>query len=119
GDEVFTWSWYDSDTHNPITNRATNRLIHYIDPYIMVRAVVELSGTIVMGSRGVRAERMRVKALAVDWDKFVRMEMVTRTELEMVTRAEPEWVDIMTFGDTDTWRLKIDAPKTEVVEAVA
>jgi hypothetical protein len=36
----------------------------------IVRAVVELSGTTVMGSRGVRAEKMRIVALATDWLKY-------------------------------------------------
>lgn len=36
---------------------------------IMVRAVVEMSGRVVAGDLGVRAERMKVKAFAVDWDK--------------------------------------------------
>ncbi|MGW6255446.1 hypothetical protein [Streptomyces sp. NPDC055085] len=36
---------------------------------LIVRAVVELSGTIVMGSRGVRAQRLTIKALSVDWGK--------------------------------------------------
>ncbi len=40
--------------------------------YGMVRAVVELSGKVVMGSLGVRAQKLKVKALAVDWGKFHR-----------------------------------------------
>jgi len=39
-------------------------------PYAMVRAVVELSGTVVLGTRGVRAEKMRIVAAALDWSKW-------------------------------------------------
>jgi hypothetical protein len=38
--------------------------------FAYVRTVVELSGTVVMGTKGVRAEKMRLKAMAVDWDKM-------------------------------------------------
>jgi hypothetical protein len=41
------------------------------DRRIIVRAVVEASGTVVMGRLGVRAEKMKVVALAVDWSKHV------------------------------------------------
>lgn len=36
----------------------------------MVRAVVEMTGTVILGTKGVRAQKMRVKALAVDWEKY-------------------------------------------------
>jgi len=36
----------------------------------LVRAVVEVTGRTVMGSRGVRAQKMRIKALAIDWAKY-------------------------------------------------
>ncbi|MGW0682912.1 hypothetical protein ACWD2L_06060 [Streptomyces sp. NPDC002754] len=36
----------------------------------MVRAVVEMTGRVIVGTKGVRAEKMKVKALAVDWAKF-------------------------------------------------
>lgn len=38
---------------------------------ITVRAVVEAAGRVVAGDLGVRAERIKVKALAVDWDKLL------------------------------------------------
>ncbi|MFE6222953.1 hypothetical protein [Streptomyces sp. NPDC057854] len=37
----------------------------------IVRAVVEVSGRVVAGDLGVRAEKMKIKALAVDWDKCI------------------------------------------------
>lgn len=37
---------------------------------IVMRAVVEISGTTVMGRKGVRAQKMQIKAMAVDWSKF-------------------------------------------------
>lgn len=36
----------------------------------MVKAVVEMSGKVVMGTRGVRAEKMDICALALDWSKY-------------------------------------------------
>lgn len=36
---------------------------------VMVRAVVEMTGTVVMGRLGVRAEKMQIKAIAIDWSK--------------------------------------------------
>lgn len=38
---------------------------------ITVRAVVEMSGTVVMGTLGVRAQKMKVVAVAPDWPKFL------------------------------------------------
>lgn len=43
----------------------------------IVRAVVEVSGTVVMGRLGVRAERMKIVALAVDWAKHARPNYLT------------------------------------------
>lgn len=37
---------------------------------IIVRAVIEVSGTVVMGRLGCRAQKMRVVAIAPDWKKF-------------------------------------------------
>lgn len=37
---------------------------------VVCRAVCEVSGTTVMGRLGVRAEKMEIKAIAVDWSKF-------------------------------------------------
>jgi hypothetical protein len=37
---------------------------------VLVRAVCEVSGTVVMGRLGVRAEKLKIKALAVDWGKY-------------------------------------------------
>lgn len=45
---------------------------------VVVRAVVEVSGTVVMGSLGVRAEHMKILALAIDWDKRVKPSVVDR-----------------------------------------
>lgn len=39
------------------------------DDTVTVRAAVEVSGTVVMGRLGVRAQRMKIKAIAVDWSK--------------------------------------------------
>lgn len=48
-----------------------NDLMQYSSiPLVMVRAVCEVSGTVVAGSRGVRAGKMKIVALAVDWDKY-------------------------------------------------
>lgn len=41
----------------------------HLEGWVIVRAVVELSGRIVMGRVGVRAERMKIKALAIDFSK--------------------------------------------------
>ena len=38
----------------------------------LVKAVVELSGRVVMGTKGVRAERMKIVAISADWDKYRR-----------------------------------------------
>lgn len=35
-----------------------------------VLAVVEASGTCIMGRRGVRAEKIKIKAIAIDWSKY-------------------------------------------------
>lgn len=43
---------------------------------VIVRAVVEMSGRVVMGSRGVRAEKMKIVAFAIDWSKFHLVETV-------------------------------------------
>lgn len=41
------------------------------DPtWVTVRAVVEVSGKVIAGALGVRAEKIRIKALAVDWSKY-------------------------------------------------
>ncbi|GHG10309.1 hypothetical protein [Streptomyces hydrogenans] len=52
---------------------------------VLVRAVVELSGRIVMGYLGVRAERLTIKAIAVDWSK-ASGERRQRTELNSYGR---------------------------------
>ncbi|WP_432112785.1 hypothetical protein [Streptomyces sp. S1] len=39
---------------------------------VIVRGVAEVSGTVVMGSRGVRAGKLKIVALAVDWEKHVK-----------------------------------------------
>ena len=36
----------------------------------VVRAVVEMTGTTVAGTKGVRAQKMQVKALCIDWAKY-------------------------------------------------
>ncbi|GGR51513.1 hypothetical protein [Streptomyces roseolus] len=50
--------------------------------FAILRAVVELSGRIVMGRRGVRAERLKVRALAVDWAKVDHTATEQRVELD-------------------------------------
>lgn len=37
---------------------------------VMVRAVVEMTGNVVLGTKGVRGQKMTVRALAVDWEKY-------------------------------------------------
>lgn len=37
---------------------------------VVIRAVCEVSGTTVMGRRGVRAQKMQIAAAAVDWSKY-------------------------------------------------
>jgi hypothetical protein len=37
---------------------------------VLVRAVCEVSGTTIAGWRGVRAEKMEIKAMAIDWGKY-------------------------------------------------
>jgi hypothetical protein len=61
----------------------------WVEPFIAVRAVVEMSGKVVMGSLGVRAEKMKVVALSVDWSKYAQEKTVT-------TRTEPTpyWVKV-------------------------
>lgn len=44
----------------------------HVRDWAVVRAVVEVSGRVVMGRVGVRAQRMKIKALALDWSKMVR-----------------------------------------------
>lgn len=39
---------------------------------VIVRAAVELTGRVVMGTKGVRAEKMKILGLAIDWSKYVR-----------------------------------------------
>lgn len=43
-----------------------------IQHMILVRAACEVSGRVVMGRLGVRAERMEIKGIAIDWDKQVK-----------------------------------------------
>lgn len=43
---------------------------------VAVRAVVEMSGTCVMGRLGVRAEKMKIVALTVDWTKQMQDQQV-------------------------------------------
>lgn len=38
--------------------------------FALVRTVVELTGKVVLGTEGVRAEKMRIVAASLDWDKF-------------------------------------------------
>lgn len=38
---------------------------------VIVRAAVELTGRVVMGTKGVRAEKMKILGLAIDWSKYV------------------------------------------------
>ncbi|MFF5973666.1 hypothetical protein ACFY7C_19275 [Streptomyces sp. NPDC012769] len=40
--------------------------------HAIVRAVVEVSGRVVVGALGVRAEKIKIKALAIDWEKCRR-----------------------------------------------
>lgn len=42
------------------------------EDYYVVRAVCEVSGRVVMGSKGVRAGRMKIVAIAVDWAKYMK-----------------------------------------------
>lgn len=51
----------------------------------LVRAVCEVSGTVVMGRKGVRAGKIKIKAMAVDWSK--RMQVGPR-----VLRYDDVWV---------------------------
>lgn len=39
---------------------------------VLVRAAVEMSGTVVMGRLGVRAEKMKIVALTIDWSKHLK-----------------------------------------------
>lgn len=43
---------------------------------IMVKAVVEMSGKVIMGTKGVRAEKMKIIAATVDWHKYREVESV-------------------------------------------
>lgn len=58
---------------------------------IMVRTVVELSGRIVMGHLGVRAEKLTIKALAIDWDKARESDRVSRYETSSFGEIYPVW----------------------------
>jgi hypothetical protein len=66
--------------------------VGFVEPHIMVRAVVEVTGTVVMGSRGVRAEKMKIVAFAIDWDKYLSIR-------EVMLQEEP--IEISTFADRD------------------
>lgn len=46
-------------------------------PKIMIKAVVEMQGRVVLGTKGVRGERMKIVAIAPDWTKFRSQEWHT------------------------------------------
>jgi hypothetical protein len=58
----------------------------------LVRTVVELTGRVIMGTKGVRAERMKMLAMAVDWDKMAGY------------RKDPIEYDVTSFNG---WRMTI------------
>lgn len=60
---------------------------HHAD-IVVVRAVVEVSGTTIMGKLGVRAGRMKILALTVDWDKRIRPSVVDRYNFFMNRRFD-------------------------------
>ena len=60
------------DLH-PTANPYSTGYVQYEAPRqqtIIVRAVVEVSGKVILGTRGVRAEKMRLIALSPDWGKY-------------------------------------------------
>lgn len=99
--------------------------VTYVEPHIIVRAVVETSGTVVMGSRGVRAEKMKITAMAVDWDKFISVrEVMVRDPIEITSFYDPspsylvnERIErrLVATEPTDTDRMRAE----EAVKAVA
>lgn len=56
--------------------------------FVIVRAAVEMSGTVVMGHRGVRAEKMTIKAIALDTSKWM-----SPLDAERSARKEWWWYD--------------------------
>jgi hypothetical protein len=60
---------------------------------LMLRSVVELSGKVIMGRLGVRAEKMSIKALSVDWGKFSAPNPRPRRESYRITGSgdHPWW----------------------------
>lgn len=56
--------------------------------FVIVRAAVEMSGTVVMGHRGVRAEKMTIKAIALDTSKWA-----SPLDVERSARKEWWWFD--------------------------
>lgn len=55
-------------------------------PVPMVRSVVEMSGRVIMGRLGVRAQKMHIKAVAVDWTKCISFGSTMATEREVENR---------------------------------
>lgn len=68
---------------------------------VVVRAVAEVSGTVVMGKLGVRAEKMKILALAIDWDKRITPGPVDRYNFEMNRRAR----DPFTYDRANMYRV--------------
>jgi hypothetical protein len=91
--EDTAWTWAPDLRYDEIDYMlADHGSVGFVEPHIMVRAVVEVTGTVVMGSRGVRAEKMKIVAFAIDWDKYLSIR-------EVMLQEEP--IEISTFADRD------------------
>lgn len=71
---------------------------------IGVRGVVEMSGTVVMGTKGVRAQKARIIALAPDWEKQVK----PTYEDIFNFRMSAKYRDIVRKTDPQVWKILAD-----------
>lgn len=63
--------FYDGMHWGPQYAREMEQAYPDLPELVMIRAVVELSGPIVMGRVGVRAGKMKIVAIAVDFEKYI------------------------------------------------
>lgn len=59
---------------------------------VVVRAVCEVSGTVIMGTLGVRAEKVKILAFGIDWAKRIQPSAVDRYNFEQ-NRRYAEWME--------------------------
>lgn len=106
-------SWGEEYCKEFIANRPGRRDKEEAADYVIVRAVVEMQGRVIMGRLGVRAEKMKIVAVAIDWSKHMYEDRPGREVasidwsspgdiLRIAGRGQPVFVD--SFWSNKSWK---------------